>query len=82
MFTSNNHIDPENFSNLTNYRDECPEGLRQFYAYATFTDKSFTLYDRIFAKTRAEAYVKALARFADCFNHIYSVSIASDDGEE
>ena len=82
MFTPDNHIKQETFSNLTDYREKCPEGLRCFYAYATFTDKSFTLYDRIFAKTRAEAYVKALARFADCFNHINNVSIASEDGED
>lgn len=82
MIQSNNRINKKCSANLTDYSRVCPEGLRNFYVYATFTDNSFCLLDNIFAANRAEAFKQAFSRFSDCFQYLTELSVYSEDGED
>ena len=61
----------EQFVNITDYSLECPKGKRSFFAYVTFVDKSYVLWDNFFTSNRAEALEQVMERFADCSEYIY-----------
>lgn len=80
MFTTDRHIKTSLLTNLTDYSSKCPEGMRSFYAYVSFTDQSQILLDRIFAADRGKALAMLMTRFADCGDYIQGISLYSDEG--
>lgn len=75
MIQPNKKIKQESYSNLTDYSLECPKGLRSFFVFVDFEDKSSCLWSNIFAVDRREANQMVLEKFADCLGYMKGYSL-------
>ena len=75
MILPDKKIKQATFAHIYDYDSVCPEGQNEYYAMIWFDDHSHTLWSKIFAYTRANAYAKVIWRFQDCFEHISDISV-------
>lgn len=56
-----------------------PKGTIKYFASVWFTDDSHLYSSNIYAKSRANAFKKAIAKFKDSLNYIKDISVLECD---
>ena len=80
MILPDKKIKQATFAHIYDYGSVCPEGQNEYYAMIWFDDHSNTLWSKIFADSRWDAYLQVMHRFANAFEHISDISVhLSDD---
>lgn len=75
MILPDKKIKQDNFVHIYDFDSKCPEGQHEYYAMIWFDDHSHTLWSKIFAPNRTDAYRQVTWKFQDCFEHIADISV-------
>ena len=75
MITADLFKKDEMIVTIGDYKQECPEGKRNYFSYVTYDDFSFLHISHIFAENRSDVLKQVLALVADSLDEVYEISI-------